>query len=61
LHVFDQDKNCWLTWTGEEWQKRSSANPPLITRVHFTGTGTRTLNTNGQRAIESLFSRSFRA
>jgi hypothetical protein len=61
LHVFDQDKNCWLTWTGEEWQKRSSAKPPLITRAHFTGTGTRTLNTNGQRAIESLFTRSFSA
>ena len=59
LHVFDQDKNCWLTWTGEEWEKRSSAKPPLIGRAHFTGTGTRRLNANGQRAIESLFTRSF--
>jgi len=61
LHVFDQDKNCWFTWTGEEWEKRSSANPPLIARAHFTGTGTRTLKTNGQRAIEGLFTRSFGA
>ena len=26
LHVFDQDKNSWFTWTGEDWEKRSSAN-----------------------------------
>jgi hypothetical protein len=61
LHVFDQDENCWLTWTGEDWEKRSSTNPPLITRVHFTGTGTRTLKVNGQQAIDSLFTRSFGA
>jgi len=61
LHVFDQDKNCWFTWASEEWEKRSSVNPPLITRAHFTGIGTRSLNTNGQRAIESLFTRSFSA
>ena len=59
LHVFDQDKNCWFTWDGEEWKKRSSVNAPIITHAHFTGTGTRSLNTNGQRAIEGLFNRSF--
>ena len=59
LHVFDQDKNAWFSWTGEDWQKRSSASSPLITHAHFTGTGTRTLKDNGTRAIEELFSRSF--
>ena len=61
LHVFDQDKNSWFTWTGEDWQKRSSADAPLITHLHFTGTGTRKLKDNGKRAIDQLFSRSFGA
>ena len=59
LHVFDQEKNSWFSWTGEDWEKRSSANGPLITHPHFTGTGTRTLVANGKRAIEDLFARSF--
>ena len=61
LFVFDQDKNSWFSWSGEDWNKRTSANGPLITHVHFTGTGTRTLKANGQRAIDDLFSRSFGA
>ena len=61
LHVFDQDKNSWFTWTGEDWQKRSSTDAPLITHLHFTGTGTRKLKDNGKRAIDQLFSRSFGA
>jgi len=59
LHVFDQDKNSWFTWTGEDWQKRSSVDAPLITHPHFTGTGTRTLKDNAKRAIDQLLSRSF--
>ncbi|HEV2986764.1 MAG TPA: hypothetical protein VGX46_20355 [Vicinamibacterales bacterium] len=61
LHVFDQEKNSWFTWTGEDWEKRSSANGPLIAHPHFSGTGTRTLKANGKRAIEDLFARSFGA
>jgi hypothetical protein len=61
LHVFDQEKNSWFTWTGEEWEKRSSANAPIITHVHFTGTGTRKIKANGKKAIEDLVSRSFGA
>jgi hypothetical protein len=61
LHVFDQEKNGWFTWTGEDWQKRSSTDSPLITHLHFTGTGTRTLKDNARRAIDQLFSRSFGA
>src|SRR5262245_18847203 len=40
LHVFDQDKNGWFTWDGEDWENRSTS-APLITHAHFTGTGTR--------------------
>jgi hypothetical protein len=59
LHVFDQEKNSWFTWTGEDWDKRSSSNAPLISHTHVTGTGTRRLQPNGKRAIEGLFARSF--
>jgi len=61
LHAFDQEKNSWFTWNGEEWEKRSSTSGPLITHVHFTGTGTRKLQANGQKAIDDLFTRSFAA
>src|SRR5213596_3136269 len=37
LHVFDKEKNSWFSWSGEDWQKRSSSNGPLITHQHFTG------------------------
>ena len=59
LHVFDQEKNSWFSWTGEDWEKRSSANGPIITHVHFTGTGTRMLTPNARNAITALFKRSF--
>ena len=61
LHVFDQQKNGWFTWTGEDWQKRSSTSGPLVRHAHFTGTGTRTIEANGRRAIKDLFRRSFGA
>ena len=59
LHVFDQEKNGWFSWSGEDWEKRSSTSAPQITHPHFTGTGTRTLQANSKRAIEDLFRRSF--
>jgi hypothetical protein len=58
LSVFDQDKDAWLTWTGDAWRPTESEGP-VITHPHFTGTGTRTLRDNGARAIEALFDRSF--
>ncbi len=59
LHVFDQEKDRWFTWTGSDWQPRTASDGPVIAHVHFTGTGTRTLKENGRRAIEELFVRSF--
>jgi hypothetical protein len=61
LHVFDQEKDRWFTWTGSEWQPRSANDTPVITHPHFTGTGTRTIEPNGRAAIEGLFKRSFEA
>jgi hypothetical protein len=60
LHVFDQEKDRWFTWTGSEWQPRTSNDGPVVTHVHFTGTGTRNLRPNSKRAIEELFERSFK-
>ena len=58
LYVFDQDKNRWFEWTGDLWAP-AAVGQPVITHPHFTGTGTRTLQENGARAIEALFDRSF--
>ena len=61
LSVFDQEKNSWHSWSGEDWERRTSVNGPIITHAHFTGTGTRKMQANGSRAIEELFTRSFGA
>jgi hypothetical protein len=60
LYVFDQEKDRWFHWRGTEWTPLASSEGPVITHAHFTGTGTRTLEDNSRRAIEGLFSRSFR-
>lgn len=61
LHVFDQEKNGWFSWTGADWRVRAASEGPVITHLHFTGTGTRHLRENGRAAIEALFTRSFGA
>src|SRR5258707_8561034 len=59
LFVFDQAKDSWFKWGGTEWQPAGAADEPIITHPHFTGTGTRTLQANGRKAIEELYHRSF--
>jgi hypothetical protein len=59
LHAFDQSKDGWFTWTGTDWQPRGKADSPVIGHPHFTGTGTRSIQDSGKRAIEDLFTRSF--
>ena len=56
LCVFDQEKNGWFCWTGSDWK---GCEVPTITHPHFTGTGTRSINENGKKAIEALFTKSF--
>ena len=55
IHVFDKVKNDWYTWKHGEWIK----DIPVISETTFCGTGTRELNEESQKAIESLFERSF--
>ena len=59
LHVFDQDADGWFKWSGDGWARCGAGEAPVIGHRHFTGTGTRELRANGQRAIEQLFERSF--
>ncbi len=58
LFVFDQVKNGWFSYAHGKWE---AAPTVVITRSHFTGTGTRFLEANGKAAIAALFERSFRA
>ena len=61
LFVFDQDRDRWFLWTGDDWQPLGGSDLPVITHPHFTGTGTRHLGDNGKRAIDALFDRSFQS
>src|ERR1700675_3642427 len=36
LHVFDQDKNAWFTWTGTDWHTVRPNDALIITHPHFT-------------------------
>ncbi|MGH9371993.1 MAG: hypothetical protein ACRD15_10735 [Vicinamibacterales bacterium] len=58
LFVFDQEKDGWFEWTGEDW-KSQGRDTPTITHPHFTGTGTRSLQQSGKRAIDALMTKSF--
>lgn len=57
LHVFDQEKNQWFTWQTDHWKEKKSVK---IRRKQFAGTGTRFLNDNGKKAIQTLFADSFK-
>lgn len=56
LYAFGQARNCWHKWTGEIWER---CDTPVITSLHFAGTGTRFLEDNGRIAIAELFAKSF--
>ena len=61
LFVFDQSKRGWFAWDGDQnvWLSRSTEDPPSVRQTRFTGTGTRSLEESGRRAIAELFERSF--
>ena len=61
LYVFDQDRSHWFEWDGDasKWTERSGSQEPVITHVHFSGTGTRTVTAAARQAIDGLFARSF--
>ena len=59
LCVFDQEKSHWFEWSGDHFEMRKDGDEPVITHVHFTGTGTRTPSDAARKAITALFDRSF--
>lgn len=61
LYVFDQQRNGWFKWNQNDWIELKGDDLPVITHIHFTGTGTRQLEENGRKAIAELFDRSFAA
>jgi hypothetical protein len=36
LYVFDQDRDGWSRWTGDDWEKLDAQSAPVITHPHFT-------------------------
>ena len=54
LFVFDQERDAWFVWRGDDW---AATKDPVITRPHFTGTGTRFLRDNGRAAVSALLRR----
>ena len=56
VSVFDQKANTWFSWKDNDWQE----DLPVIDHKTFCGTGTRNLSREGKKAIEDLFTRSFK-
>jgi hypothetical protein len=56
VHVFDQDQGRWYSWKEAEWKQ---VDAPVIRFPKFVGTGTRSLNQSGRKAIHDLFLRTF--
>lgn len=56
VHVFDQDQGDWYSWKEAEWKQ---VDAPVIRFPKFVGTGTRSLNQRGRKAIHDLFLRTF--
>ena len=54
--VFDQEKGAWFRWDATRWRRDDH---PTIERLSFAGIGTTKLTSEGSRAIEALFERSF--
>jgi hypothetical protein len=56
VHLFDQERERWLRWSGRDWVGEV---PPAITHERFAGAGTRSLSDAGRAAIRALFERTF--
>ncbi len=54
--VFDQEKGAWFRWDMTRWEREER---PTIQRTSFAGIGTTRLTTEGKKAIEQLFARTF--
>ena len=55
VHVFDQTKNSWYTWDGENFVQEET---PILTK-DFAGIGTREINNVGKQAIRDVYEKTF--
>ena len=55
VHVFDQNKNQWYTWDGNNFVVE---NTPTLTQ-NFAGIGTREINESGKNAIREVYEKTF--
>ncbi|HNH45716.1 MAG TPA: AAA family ATPase [Myxococcota bacterium] len=55
LWVFDQEKDSWYLWNGEDWV----VGTPTVDATNYCGTGSRNLTEGAFRALEGLMERSF--
>lgn len=54
VHVFDQEKQAWFSWTNHRWEP----SEPRFGGRSISVTGTRNLTEAGKNAIQGLFERS---
>ncbi len=59
LYVFDQKRNAWFSWNQIDWCECKGGDEPIISHIHFAGTGSRFPEENGKKAIKELFERTF--
>lgn len=57
VHVYDQDRNAWFSWSQLAWE----ASDPMLPNGKFSATGTRNVTDEGRQAIQDLFKRSIEA
>ena len=55
VHVFDQIKNKWYIWNGENFVEEDT---PTLSK-NFAGIGTRQINESGKQAIRNVFNKTF--
>lgn len=59
VYVFDQDKEKWFRWSYTSLKFELCDTLPTISSENFAGVGTRKIKTNGIKAIEDLYKRTF--
>jgi len=59
VYVFDQNLNKWFRWSYNSLRFVELKQVPKITEENFAGIGTREINSNGVRAIRSVYESTF--
>jgi len=60
VYVFDQNKDKWFRWSYNSLRFVETKEIPSITEQDFAGIGTREIQSNGVRAIRSVYEKTFK-